>query len=153
MHCKRGSHHDEKIRIMELVQRTKKVRGELGSRNVINNVVPHVVFVNTLTDSPKKTISGLTSPLHVLHLGVLSSSTSFFISLSLNGRLHSMQRCVAKLPCASIILFAGTPARRSRVSMFCVKHKPSSPLSDRSLINECVRVGLYFPGYSSFASV
>src|SRR6266850_1796125 len=99
-----------------------------------------------LTDSPKKTISGLTRPLHVLHLGMRPSFTYSFISVSLNDRLHLMQRCVAKLPCASITLPVGMPARRSRVSMFCVKHKPSSPLSDRSLMNECVRVGLYFPG-------
>src|SRR5260221_9925567 len=93
-------------------------------------------------------MSGLISPLHglLVHLGMRSFLTKSFISVSLNGCLHSTQHWVAKLPCASMILFAGMPASRSRVSTFCVKHKPSSPLSDRSLMNKCVRVGLYFPG-------
>src|SRR6267154_992251 len=144
MHRKRRSYHDEEICFVESAYGTKEIWRKLPNGYI--NAVSCKAFQQKLTDSPKKTISGLTSPLHVLHLGIRSSSMDSFISVSLNGPLHSIQHCVAKLPCASMIFSAGTPARRSRVSMFCVKHKSSSPLSDRSLMNECVRVGLYFPG-------
>jgi hypothetical protein len=116
MHRKRSSYHDEEVCFVELANRTKEIWRKLPNDYI--NAVSCKLSAKKLTDSPKKTMSGLTSPLHVLHLGIRSSSTNSFISVSLNGRLHSIQRCVAKLPCASIIFPAGMPARRSRVSMF-----------------------------------
>ena len=125
-----------------------------------------------LTPSPKNTMSGLTNPRSfssfpfsfrsvlpvplqctLSHLGMAPSLTVFFIRSPSYGLLHSIHLWVAKLPCASIILSAGTPARRSSVSMFCVKHVCRRDLDARSWMKECVRVGRNLPGYNSFASM
>ena len=77
--------------------------------------------------SPKKTMSGLTNsspdlftPQHVpavhvrldvVHVGGVSSETVRGV----------------EIPCAATILSAGIPAAASSESMFCVKHRASSP--------------------------
>jgi len=54
---------------------------------------------------------------------------------------QSIHRLVAKLPCASTIKSPRTPAMRSNVSIFCVKHLKSTPRSCNNRINACVNVG------------
>ena len=103
----------------------------------------------TLTPSPKKTISGFTYPPHTSHFAIFLASICSFIFLSSKGRLQSIHLCVAKLPCASMTLSFGTPARRSSVSMFCVKQVWRRDCSASRRTNECVNVGRNFPGYSS----
>ena len=115
--------------------------------------------------SPKKTMSGLTSPSHSGHRGIfLSATISFILSfgyfsseqkLKLDGtcNLQSIHRLSAKLPCASTILWCTTPAIRSNVSIFCVKHLKSIDLSCKSRINVCVKVGLKAPGYKDCARI
>ena len=78
---------------------------------------------------------------------------SFIMWIDTYGFLHSMHLCVAKLPWASMISSVGTPARRSSVSMFCVKHVCRRDLDDRSWMKEWVSVGRNLPGYNSFASI
>jgi hypothetical protein len=80
------------------------------------------------TDSPKNTMSGLTSPPHFgsLHFGMLTPPgasgflvmTSFRISSPGNSAPQSIQWLSANEPWASTSWEAGTPARRSSVSMF-----------------------------------
>lgn len=96
-----------------------------------------------LTDSSKNTISGFTRPPHLLlsHLGISPFSIAFIIFPPSKGTLQSIQLCVAKLPCASMILSSGTPARRSRASMFCVKQVCRREWVLRREMNVCVRVG------------
>ena len=105
----------------------------------------------TLTDSPKNTISGFTSPLHLLHLGIFSSWINLLISVASKGALQSIQLCDAKLPCASTSFSFEIAACLSRVSIFCVKQVPKRPFVSNKRTNECVMVGRCLPGYSSFA--
>ena len=83
---------------------------------------------------------------------------AFDASLSALCESHSRLKCVglsyvAKLPCASIIDSPGTPASRSRQSMFCVNSFNRRPFLCSRAINICVIVGRNFPGYSSWASM
>ena len=48
----------------------------------------------------------------------------------------------SKVPCAATRRSEGTPARRSRPSMFCVKHRKRRPFLSSVEMNRCVRVGL-----------
>ena len=67
--------------------------------------------------------------------------------------LQSIHRLSAKLPWASTILSCTTPAIRSNVSIFCVKHLKRIDLSCNNRINVCVKVGLKAPGYKDCARV
>ena len=146
MYCERCSDDNEEIGLMEGQDGRAEFLGELLCAEV--NIKAGKTRYLVLTDSPKNTISGLTSPPHFLlsHLGISPLSTALFIFPESKGVLQSIHLCDAKLPWASMILSSGTPARRSRVSMFCVKQVCRREWVLRREMNVCVRVGVKRPG-------
>mmetsp|Transcript_13959 Transcript_13959/g.33766 ORF Transcript_13959/g.33766 Transcript_13959/m.33766 type:complete len:255 (+) Transcript_13959:874-1638(+) len=80
--------------------------------------------------SPKKTMSGLTSASHqgTPHCSGVPASTARRTSAT-SASCPARQCAASKLPCAATMRSAGSPAAASSESMFCVKHRSSSPLS------------------------
>jgi hypothetical protein len=72
---------------------------------------------------------------------------------AVNFVLHSMQRWEEKEPWASTSFDWGTPAARSRVSMFWVKHLWRRPLVAVRAMKAWVIVGVKLSGWRDFARV
>merc|ERR1711994_1060432 len=75
-------------------------------------------------DSPKKTISGLTTPPcgHLLHVGTPSFPSGLKISFFNQGKSYvswqDWQYAFLKVPCASITFSSGNPPKVSKASIF-----------------------------------
>ena len=91
-------------------------------------------------------MSGLTSPPHAAQRTTVEVMTASRMRAPSKPAWHSMQCWSANEPCASTMRVGGTPARRSSVSMFCVKHVSSSARSASSFTNVWVSVGRNWPG-------
>mmetsp|Transcript_43691 Transcript_43691/g.144661 ORF Transcript_43691/g.144661 Transcript_43691/m.144661 type:complete len:389 (+) Transcript_43691:87-1253(+) len=107
--------------------------------------------------SPKKTMSGLQSPPYRSASSAQppgpSRPTATARRTSPSGTVSpvSMQWQPSKLPCAAMVKSAGSPARASSESMFCVKQRRSSPLVCSSATKWCAGVGWKLSGHISLA--